>query len=113
MTVIQRETLQFLKDLKSHNDRDWFNAHKDEFVSANENFIEFVRDLIGEVSRFDKSVAGLEAKNCVFRIYRDTRFSKDKSPYKTHFGATLLGKGKGCGIAGYYIHIEPGASMLA
>src|SRR5262249_28721402 len=113
MTAIKKETVQFLKNLKSHNDRDWFTANKEKFISANENFIQFVDGLIGEVSRFDKSVAGLEAKDCVFRIYRDIRFSKDKSPYKTHFAATLLGKGEACGVAGYYFHLEPGNSFLA
>jgi uncharacterized protein (TIGR02453 family) len=113
MAAIKKETLQFLKNLKANNDRDWFNTHKEKFMSANENFIEFVQELIEEVSKFDKTVSGLDAKKCVFRIYRDTRFSKDKSPYKTHFGATLMGKGKGCGIAGYYLHLEPGNTFLA
>ena len=81
--------------------------------SANENFIEFVQALTDEVSKFDKTVLGLDAKNSVFRIYRDVRFSKDKSPYKTFFGATLMGKEKSCGIAGYYFHLEPGNSFLA
>src|SRR5438046_10083390 len=69
--------------------------------------------LIDEVAKFDRSVAGLDAKNSVFRIYRDVRFSKDKSPYKTHFSATLMGKGKACGVAGYYFHLEQGNSFLA
>ncbi len=113
MTTIKKETLQFLKDLKSHNNRDWFNANKDKFVRANENFTEFVQGLIGEVSKFDKSVSGLDAKECVFRIYRDVRFSKDKSPYKTHLAATLMGRGRMCGVAGYYLHLEPGNAFLA
>src|ERR1051326_8450451 len=110
MMTIKKETLRFLKDLGKNNDRDWFNKNKDKFVAANENFTGFVQGVISEVSKFDRSVAGLDAKKCVFRIYRDTRFSKDKSPYKTHFGATLMGKGKGCGIAGYYFHLQPGNS---
>jgi uncharacterized protein (TIGR02453 family) len=113
MIALKKETLQFLKDLKSHNDRDWFNANKDRYISANENFIEFVQGLIGEISKFDKSVAGLDAKDCVFRIYRDTRFSKDKSPYKVHFGAHIMAQGKGCGVAGYYLHLQPGSTFLA
>ena len=111
--TIKKETLQFLKDLKLHNDRDWFNKNKGKFISANENFIQFAQGLIDEVAKFDRSVAGLDAKNSVFRIYRDVRFSKDKSPYKTFFGATLMGKEKSCGIAGYYFHLEPGNSFLA
>lgn len=111
-TAIKKETVQFLKELKAHNERDWFNKNKERYVAANENFIQFVQGLIGEVAKFDKEVAGLDAKDCVFRIYRDVRFSKDKSPYKVNFGAHLMGKGKGCGLAGYYFHFQPGASWL-
>jgi uncharacterized protein (TIGR02453 family) len=112
-TTIKKETLQFLKDLKLHNDREWFNKNKDKFNSAYENFIEFTQALINTVAAFDKAVAGLEAKDCVFRIYRDIRFSKDKSPYKTFFGTHLMGREKNCGVAGYYFHFEPGKSFLA
>ena len=112
-TTIKKGTIDFLKEVKKNNNRDWFNANKEKFIAANENFILFIQGLIEEVTKFDKSVAGLDAKNSVFRIYRDTRFSKDKTPYKTHFSATLMGKCKGCGIAGYYFHLEPGNSFLA
>jgi uncharacterized protein (TIGR02453 family) len=112
-TTIKKETLQFLKDLSAHNDREWFNKNKDKFVSANENFMEITQALITTVAAFDKAVVGLQAKDCVFRIYRDVRFSKDKSPYKTFFGAHLMGREKGCGVAGYYFHMEPGKSFLA
>lgn len=111
--TIKKETLQFLKDLKFHNDRDWFNKNKEKFISANENFIQFTQELIDRVASFDKSLAGLDAKDAVFRIYRDIRFSKDKSPYKTFFGAHLKGREKNGGIAGYYFHFEPGNSFLA
>jgi uncharacterized protein (TIGR02453 family) len=113
ITAIKKETFQFLKDIRKHNNRDWFNLHKDKFIVAQENFTQFVQALIEEVAKFDKSVVGLDARSCIFRIYRDIRFSKDKSPYKTHFEATLLGKGKGCGIAGYYIHLEPGHTFVS
>jgi uncharacterized protein (TIGR02453 family) len=111
--TIKKETLQFLKELKKNNARGWFDKNKQKFVAANENFMQFVRVLIDETAKFDKSVAGLDAKKSVFRIYRDIRFSRDKSPYKTHFGAVLMGKDKGCGIAGYYLHLEPGNAFLA
>ncbi len=110
---IKKETLQFLKELDKNNNRDWFNKNKDKFIAANENFIQFVQSLIGEVAKFDKSITGLDAKDCVFRIYRDTRFSRDKTPYKTQFSATLMGKGAGCGVAGYYIRLQPGKTFLA
>jgi len=110
---IMKETLQFLKDLKKNNNREWFNVHKEMFMAASDNFADFVQSLIDAVAGFDKTLAGLLAKDSVFRIYRDVRFSKDKSPYKTHFGANLMGKGAGCGKAGYYFHLEPGSSFLA
>ena len=112
-TQLKKETIQFLKDLKKNNNRDWFNANKEKFTSANEDFTTFVQSLIDEVAGFDKSITGMDAKHTVFRIYRDTRFSKDKTPYKTHFAATLMGKDGSCGIAGYYLHLEPGNSFLA
>ncbi len=110
--IIKKETFQFLKDVKKNNNREWFNANKDKYVAANENFIAFTQSLINEVAKFDKSVAGLDAKSSVFRIYRDTRFSKDKTPYKTFFSAVLMGQSEGCGVAGYYFHLEPENSML-
>ncbi len=111
--MIKKETLQFLKDLKKNNDREWFNRNKDKYLAANENFLQFVQGLIEEVAKFDRSVEGLDAKDSVFRIYRDIRFSKDKSPYKVHFGATLMGRANLCGNAGYYMHLEPGNAFLA
>ena len=111
---INKETFQFLKDLKKNNDREWFARNKDRFVEANENFIAFAQDLIQRIAKFDKGVNSLDARKCVFRIYRDTRFSKDKTPYKTNFGAALMmGKGKGSQGAGYYFHLAPGECFLA
>lgn len=112
MAAIKKETVQFLKDLKKNNNREWFNANKDKFVAANENFIGFVDDLIAQVAKFDKSVANMTGKDCVFRIYRDTRFSKDKTPYKTHFGASMMPNKNGCGCAGYYFHLDPSDAFL-
>jgi len=113
---ISKSSFQFLKELKANNDRDWFNAHKDQYMMAKDEFDAFINALIAEISKFDPSIAHFTAKDCVFRIYRDVRFSKDKSPYKTHFGAHITSAPKKSEIhtrAGYYIHIEPGASMLA
>jgi len=113
--MISNKTFQFLKDLKKHNNRDWFNKNKSRYEEANNEFKEFVGKLIREVAKFDKAVGNLEPKDCVFRIYRDVRFSKDKSPYKTHFGAHIVSGGKkGEGTrAGYYMHISPGECFLA
>lgn len=113
---ISKSTFQFLKDLKSNNDRDWFNANKERYTVAKEEFDQFINSLIAEIAKFDPSISHFTAKDCVFRIYRDVRFSKDKSPYKTHFGAHITSAPKKSEIhtrAGYYIHLEPGESMLA
>ena len=104
-------TLQFLTQLKDNNTREWFTEHKAQFLLAKDNFHAFVQSLIGEVGKFDKSLEGVEAQKCVFRIYRDVRFSNDKTPYKTNFAATL--KGRGNGLAGYYLQVEPGATFIA
>jgi uncharacterized protein (TIGR02453 family) len=110
--TIQKDTFQFLKDIKKHNDRDWFAKNKDRYVAANDDFIQFVQTLIDQIGKFDKAIAGADAKQAVFRIYKDIRFSKDKTPYKTHFGAALNGKGSGCANAGYYFHLQPGNTFL-
>jgi uncharacterized protein (TIGR02453 family) len=116
MTTLSKRSLQFLTDLKANNDRDWFQANKDRYEEARSEFEKFINALIGEITRFDTSIGHHTAKDCIFRIYRDIRFSKDKSPYKTHFGAHITSAAKRSEIhsrAGYYIHIEPGDSMLA
>lgn len=105
--------MQFLRDLQKNNNRDWFNTNKDRFMEASQNWLDFAGILIKEISMFDKAVAKLEPKNCVFRIYRDTRFAKDKSPYKTNFGAHFAVHGKNSAAAAYYIHLSPGEIFLA
>lgn len=112
MAQIKKETLTFLSKLKKNNDRDWFNANKQLYVDAHANIVEFVADLINKIAVFDKTVVGLEPKKCVFRIYRDTRFSKDKTPYKVNLGANITGIDKR-GKSGYYLHIQPGDCFLA
>ena len=109
---MQSSTLQFLRNLEKNNNRDWFNENKTLYQEAQQDVISFVEKLIEEMVDFDEEMGKLEAKKSVFRIYRDTRFSKDKTPYKTNFGAGL-GMGKGNKISGYYLHIEPGKSFLA
>ena len=109
---MQSSTLQFLRNLEKNNNREWFNENKTLYQEAQQDVISFVEKLIEEMADFDEEMGKLEAKKSVFRIYRDTRFSKDKTPYKTNFGAGL-GMGKGNKISGYYLHIEPGKSFLA
>ena len=109
---LKNSTLLFLKDLHKNNNRDWFNENKDRYRAAHTNVADFVEVLIEEIGKFDEEILKIDAKKALFRIYRDVRFSKDKSPYKTNFGAGL-GMGKGNRISGYYLHIEPGKSFLA
>lgn len=91
-------------------------ANKPRYEAAHKEFLHFIDALIGEIAGFDPGIMHYTAKDCVFRIYRDVRFSKDKSPYKTHFGAHITPAPKKSEIhtrAGYYLHLEPGATMLA
>ena len=109
---MQSSTLQFLRTLEKNNNREWFDENKTTYQEAQQDVIYFVEKLIEEMVVFDEEIGKADAKKSLFRIYRDTRFSKDKSPYKTNFGASL-GMGKGSQKAGYYLHIEPGKSFLA
>ena len=111
--MISKETLGFLRKLDKNNNRDWFQANKSAFDSAQDNLTAFVDHLIGEVGKFDNAVAALDPKACVFRIYRDVRFSKDKSPYKTNLGAYISPGGRKSMQPGYYFHLQPGQSFIA
>ena len=110
--AMKSSTLQFLKKLEKNNNRDWFNENKRLYLGAKEDVELFVENLIEELATFDEDLLKIDPKKSLFRIYRDTRFSKDKTPYKNHFGASL-GMGKGKKISGYYLHIETGKSFLA
>ena len=111
--MIAQSTFDFLSDLKKNNRREWYHANKDRFKDAQQNFIDFVAMLLFRISEFDSEMIGTEPKDCLFRIYRDTRFSKDKTPYKTWFGASMNPGGRKRMGAGYYIHVGPGDCYLA
>ena len=111
--MLTKDTIDFLKKLDKNNDRDWFNANKEAYVRANDNVIAVAGDLIGRIAKFDPAVAGLDPRSCVFRIYRDTRFSKDKSPYKTNMGAFIAPGGRKGMAPGYYFHVQPGMFFAA
>ena len=102
-----KQILDFLSALDKNNDRDWFLAHKGEYLRAKEAFEELVARLIPIVQEIDPTVGHLEVKDCTYRIYRDVRFSHDKRPYKTHMGAYINRRGKKSPYAGYYIHLDP------
>ncbi len=111
--MLDKETLDFLKKLDQNNNRDWFQTNKKAFDAAQDNLTAFTDYLIGEVGKFDDAVATLDPKSCVFRIYRDVRFSKDKSPYKTNLGAYISPGGRKSMKPGYYFHVQPGQSFVA
>jgi uncharacterized protein (TIGR02453 family) len=115
MDPIKKSTLEFLKKLKVNNNRDWFIKNKPQYLDAKNNFEMFAQEIINKLIEFEPLMKGLEVKSCVYRINRDIRFSNDKSPYKSHLGAFIVrgGKQNGDKLAGYYFHIEPGASILA
>ncbi len=108
-----KNVFKFLRCLKKNNNREWFKANKAEYDKVREEFIDFVDSLTSRISKFDPQIEGLFAKDCLFRIYRDIRFSKDKTPYKIVFGASMNPHGRKSGIPGYYIHVQPTECFLA
>lgn len=109
-----KQILQFLKKLETNNNRDWFESNRPIYESAKAEFESFTNELLNGIKKFDKGIdPSLTAKQCMFRINRDVRFSKNKSPYKTNMGAAISPGGKKSTIAGYYLHVEPGKSFLA
>lgn len=105
--------LKFLKTLSKNNDRAWFEKNKDDYLQAKEEFELFVEKILEGLIKFNPSLAGLNPKKLPFRIYRDVRFSKDKSPYKINMGAGFSPNGKLVQEPGYYLHIQPGGSFVA
>ena len=110
--MLHKNTLSFLKDIKANNHKQWLEANRAKYENAKEDFGNLVNDIIKGISKFDSSMEILTAKDCTFRLNRDIRFSKDKSPYKTNFGAGFNAGGKKAINAGYYLHIEPGQSFI-
>lgn len=104
--------MKFLSDLDKNNTRDWMQDNKKVYQKAKDEFSEFVSQLISGITEFDPDLTGLEPKQCTFRINRDIRFSKDKSPYKNNFGAYMSKGGKKGEGGGYYIHLQPGESFV-
>lgn len=105
--------LNFLSNLSENNNREWFNDHKEQFVLLKDDFEGFIHELIPKVREIDPTIGPVEAKNCIFRIYRDVRFSKNKDPYKTHFGAYIASGGRKSKTCGYYLHIDPKEAFIA
>ncbi len=98
--------LDFLNNLQNNNNREWFEANRTNYLNAKNTFEAFVEKLISGISEFDTSIRNISVSDCTYRIYRDIRFSGDKTPYKTHMGAFISPYGKKGGYSGYYFHIE-------
>lgn len=107
-----KEVIDFFRRLHDDNTREWFDAHRAEWIRVKGRFADFTGQLIEGIASFDPEVRGLRPQDCTYRIARDTRFSPDKSPYKTYIGAYIAPKGKKSGFAGYYFHIEPCCDSL-
>ncbi|TRX36547.1 DUF2461 domain-containing protein [Flavobacterium sp. ZT3R18] len=111
--MLSKDTLQFLEDLKVNNNRDWFLENKKRYEAVKEDYHQLAASFLEALKPLDSSLELLEVKNCTFRINRDVRFSKDKSPYKTNLGIWISSGTKGWSRSGYYIQIEKGASFVA
>ncbi|HXB35167.1 MAG TPA: DUF2461 domain-containing protein [Puia sp.] len=108
---MKTSTFKFLKDLKKNNNKPWFEKNKSGYLDAKDDAEHFVAQLIQGLGKVDADIAPLHVKDSTYRIYRDVRFSSDKTPYKTHMGAFLNKGGKKMPTAGYYFHAQPGRSM--
>jgi len=106
------ELFQFLGQLRINNNREWFGEHKDTYNTLRQLWLNDLQHLIDRMSQYDPSLQGAQAKDCAYRIYRDIRFSTDKTPYKTCFSAVIGRNGRKCNQASYYLHLEPGNSAL-
>ena len=110
--MLEPQTLRFLSQLKKNNNKPWFDAHRAQYEAARIDFSNFIELVIDALQKSDTTITGLTARNCLFRINRDIRFSKDKRPYKENFGAFICRGGKKSIYAGYYFHAAPGKSFL-
>ncbi len=110
--MIEKQTLKFLSELKEHNVKEWFDANRKRYDAAKDNVNSVFEEMIKEMGKFDNDIAVLPLKDCTYRINRDVRFSKDKTPYKTNIAAYFARGGKKTDHSGYYLHIEPGGAFI-
>ncbi len=111
--MISKESIHFIEDLKNNNNRDWFLENKKRFEALKTDYHRLIAEILEGMIPLDDSLKNLEVKDCAFRIYRDVRFSKDKTPYKTHLGIWMSSGQKNTNLSGYYIQLEKGASFIA
>lgn len=110
--MLQPSTLKFLKDLRKNNTKEWFDKNRKAYEAAKEDFASLVNKVIADFGKKDPGISTLTSKDCLFRINRDVRFSKNKAPYKTNMGASIVHGGKKSDLAGYYFHLEPGGNSF-
>ena len=110
--MLELQTLKFLSGLKKNNNKPWFDAHRAQYEAARIDFQNFIQLVIDALQRTDTTITGLQARACLFRVNRDIRFSNDKTPYKSNFGASIKQGGRKSPFAGYYFHLEPGKSFV-
>lgn len=111
--MMTKEALQFLEDLIANNNTEWMHANKKRYENYKKDYHQYIAEILAEIKPLDKSLEPLEVKNCTFRINRDIRFSKDKSPYKTNMGVWFSQNKNRKNSPGYYIHFEKGNSFIA
>ena len=111
--MLSTATISFLEQLAANNNKPWFDANRDAYVAAKEDFEGLVTGILQGLSAGDPAYSELKAKDCIFRIFRDVRFGKDKTPYKPNFGAAFSKGGKKAAGPGFYMHIEPGGKSFA
>ena len=111
--MLSKDSLQFIDDLTANNNRDWFLDNKKCYEKFKADYQNLVSQFLDEMKPLDQSLELLEIKNCTFRINRDIRFSKDKTPYKNHLGIWMSSGIKGANRAGYYIHLGRKESFIA
>lgn len=110
--MVDKKILQFLKQIRKNNNREWFHDNKNLYEDYKKEYTKLIQAFLDELIPMDDSIRHLEVKDCSFRIARDIRFSKDKTPYKTHMGIWISGGTKNTNLPGYYIHIEEGKSFI-
>lgn len=107
-----KEVLNFLSELKENNNKEWFDQNRNRYEVSRKKILFLTELIVHEIAQFDPEIGIQDPKNCVFRIFRDVRFATDKTPYKTNMGSFIAKGGRKSISAGYYIHIEPGASFV-
>lgn len=111
--MLQPSTIKFLQQLQKNNNKPWFDKHRPAYEAARDNFAFLIDEVIRKHGKKDPSISSQTGKNCMFRINRDIRFAKDKTPYKKNFAASINQGGKKSTLAGYYFHMEPGGNSFA